>query len=131
LNTPETYIFISVGGNNILNIRGQMNSSDIRKLFNDYMEFLKALKVKLNNAHINILNLYIPANASYKSYKSSIDEWNKLIKENSNRTTENYNVIHLDTLLTSPDDFVYEIEPSEEGCKKGCSTQDCCKTRCK
>jgi hypothetical protein len=29
-----------------------------------------------------------------------------------------YNVINLDTLLTSPEDFVYDIEPSEKASQK-------------
>jgi hypothetical protein len=118
LNKSETYIFISAGGNDILNKRGQLTSAEIRKLFNDYMDFIKALKVKFTTAKINILNLYIPANPRYQSYKSSIDQWNQLIKEYSSKIGEMYNVINLDTLLTTTGDFVYDIEPSELASQK-------------
>jgi lysophospholipase L1-like esterase len=118
LNKSETYIFISAGGNDILNKRGQLTSAEIRKLFNDYMDFIKALKVKFTTAKINILNLYIPANPRYQSYKSSIDQWNQLIKEYSSKIGEMYNVINLDTLLTTTGDFVYDIEPSESASQK-------------
>ena len=118
LNKPETFVFISAGGNDILNKRGQLTSAEIRKIFNDYMDFIKALRVKLSNSKINILNLYMPSNPRYQSYKSSIDLWNQLLKEYSSKIGEMYNVVNMDTLLTSPEDFVYDIEPSEIASQK-------------
>jgi hypothetical protein len=70
------------------------------------------------SAKINIFNLYLPANPRYNSYKPSIDQWNQLIKENSSKIGEMYNIINVDALLTSPDDFVYDIEPSEIASQK-------------
>ena len=118
LNTTDTYVFISAGGNDILNKRGQLDNSEIRKLFNNYMDFIKALRVKLGSAKINIFNLYLPSNPRYNTYKSSIEEWNQLITENSSKIGEMYNIINVDTLLTTPDDFVYDIEPSEIASQK-------------
>ena len=118
LNKSETYLFISIGGNDILNKRVTLDSVEVTKLFNNYMEFLKALRIKLGNTKINIMNLYLPSNPRYQSYKSSIDQWNKLIDINSNKIGEMYNVIGLNNLLTSPQDFVYDIEPSESASEK-------------
>lgn len=118
LNKSETYVFISVGGNDILNKRGHINSSEIRRFFNTYMDFFKALRERLGSAKVNILNLYLPANPRYQSYKKSIDQWNQLIKEYSNKIGEMYNVVDMYTLLTTPEDFIYDIEPSELGSKK-------------
>jgi len=118
LNTTDTYIFISAGGNDILNKRAQLNNSELTHLFKSYMDFLAALRTKLGSAKINIMNLYQPSNPRYQSYKPSIDRWNQLIKENSNKIGEMYNVINLDTLLTTPEDFVYDIEPSESASEK-------------
>jgi hypothetical protein len=118
LNKEETYIFISAGGNNILNNHGQLNDTEITRLFNSYMDFLKALRAKLGSVKINIMNLYLPANPRYKTYKPSIDKWNQLIKQNSNKIGEMYNVINLDILLKTPEDFVYDIEPSEIASEK-------------
>ena len=115
LNTSQTFVFISIGGNDILNKRINLDSSEITTLFNTYIEFLKALRIKLANTNINIMNLYLPSNPRYLLYKQSIDQWNNLININSNKIGENYKVISLDTLLTSPKDFVYDIEPSETG----------------
>lgn len=118
LNKTETYIFISAGGNDILNNKQQLNSSAIRKLFNEYMDFVKAVRAKFGSAKINILNLYLPANPRYKTYKESIDLWNQLIKEYSSKIGEMYNVVYLDTVLTAPEDFIYDIEPSVPASEK-------------
>jgi len=118
LNKEETYIFISAGGNDILNKRSQSDNAEIIRLFNSYTEFLKALRAKLPSIKINILNLYLPANPRYQSYKPSIDKWNQLIQQNSDKIGEMYNVINLYTLLKSPEDFVYDIEPSELASEK-------------
>ena len=59
LNKTETYVFISAGGNDILNKRGQLTSAEIIKLFNNYMDFVKSLRVKLGSAKINILKVII------------------------------------------------------------------------
>jgi hypothetical protein len=118
LNKPETYIFISAGGNNILKNNIQLDESTIKTLFNDYMDFITAVRSKFSNAKLNILNLYLPANPRYQSYKSSIDQWNNLINQYSSKIGEMYNVINLDTLLTNANDFVYDIEPSITGSQK-------------
>ena len=119
LNNSQTYIFISAGGNNILsNSTTKLNKDQIIQLFNTYIDFLKALRAKLSNVNINILNLYLPTNPRYQSYKSSVDQWNQLLKEYSNKIGETYNILDLHTLLTSPEDFIYDIEPSKTASHK-------------
>jgi lysophospholipase L1-like esterase len=118
LNKSDTYIFISAGGNDILNKRTELSSNDIRRLFDTYMEFLKALSTKLGSAKINIVNLYLPSNPRYQSYKTSVEQWNQLINQSSSKVGEMYNVIDLYGLLKSPDDFVYDVEPSESASDK-------------
>lgn len=118
LNNTNTYIFISAGGNDILNSSKELTNNDVNLLFDKYMYFLKTLRAKLDNVKINILNLYLPSNPRYQSYKTSIEQWNKLINQYSNKIGETYNVLDLYELLRSPDDFVYDIEPSETGSNK-------------
>lgn len=115
LNSSETFIFISAGGNNILN---KQTNTDITQLFDSFMDFLNALRAKLSNVKINIMNLYLPANPRFQSYQKSIDKWNHLINQNSSKVGEMYNVVDLNTLLTTYSDFVYDIEPSESGSEK-------------
>jgi hypothetical protein len=114
LNQSNTYVFISAGGNNILNARNKMSSENIIQLFNEYTEFIKSVKTRLTNANIYICNLYLPTNSRFQIYKQSIEQWNNLISQKSS----NYNVIDLHSLLNTPEDFVYDIEPSEIGSKK-------------
>ena len=118
LNRVDTYIFISAGGNDILNKRANLTSAEVIKLFNTYMEFLKAFRAKLGSTKLNIMNLYLPANPRYQSYKQLIDQWNDLINKYSNGVGEMYNVIDLNSVLKSPNDFVYDIEPSESASEK-------------
>ena len=118
LNNTDTYIFISAGGNDILNKRTELTSNEIRHLFDKYIDFLKALRAKLGSTKINILNLYLPINPRFQSYKTSIDQWNQLINKYSNKIGEMYNVVDLQSLLTTPEDFVYDIEPSESASNK-------------
>jgi lysophospholipase L1-like esterase len=118
LNNTNTYIFISAGGNDILNKRTELSTTEIRRLFDLYMEFLKALRTKLGSAKINLLNLYLPVNPRYQSYKTSIDQWNQLLQASSNKVGEMYNVVDLYGLLKTPEDFVYDIEPSESASDK-------------
>jgi lysophospholipase L1-like esterase len=118
LNNTDTYIFISAGGNDILNRRTELTTNEIRRLFDTYMDFLKALRVKLGSTKINIINLYLPTNPRFQSYKTSIDQWNQLIDKYSDKIGEMYNVVDLHSLLTSPEDFVYDIEPSESASNK-------------
>ena len=118
LNTSNTYIFISAGGNDLLNEREPLTPSVISDLFSNYLDFIRSVKVKFPNAKINIFNLYQPANPRYNSYKASIDQWNKLIQDNSGKIGLMYNVLDLHSLLNTPNDFVYDIEPSQEASKK-------------
>ena len=115
LNSSETFIFISAGGNNILN---KQTNTDITQLFNSYMDFLNALRARLSNVNINIMNLYLPTNPRFQSYKKYIEQWNNLINKYSSKVGQMYNVVDLNSLLTNPSDFVYDIEPSESGSEK-------------
>lgn len=118
LNTNDTSIFISAGGNNILNSKTQLDSQAINKLFDNLTEFIKAVKARLPGAKLNIVNLYIPSDPKFQSYKPIIDQWNQLIKSTSFKTGLIYTVTDVYSLLNNPTDFVYSIEPSETGGQK-------------
>jgi hypothetical protein len=118
LNNTNTYVFISVGGNDILNNRGQLTNEEISGLFSKYLDFINALKAKLGSININIFNLYMPADPRYQSYKPTIDLWNQMIQKSSNRVGAMYNVVDIYSLLNTPNDFIYSIEPSEQASVK-------------
>jgi hypothetical protein len=117
-NTLNTYIFISAGGNNLLKEKTNLDTSIVTKLFNDYWNFIHSVKIKLPNAHIIILNMYLPFGSRYEIYKSSVEEWNRLIVANMDKDGVDYNIIDLYKALTTSEDFVYYIEPSPSASKK-------------
>ena len=114
LNRSETYLFISAGGNDILNKHRKLTNNEIQQLFNTYMDFLNALHERLGSVKVNILNLYLPSSADprFKIYRDSVQQWNQLLKENSTTIGRIYNIVNIYPLLTSADDFVKGIEPS-------------------
>lgn len=116
-NNDSTYLFISAGGNDILNSPIQLDQAEIAKLFDKYIDCIKAIKHKLPSANLNILNLYLPANPKYKSYKTVVDMWNQLILSNATTIGLSYNVIDTNKLLVGPKYFVYGIEPSASASK--------------
>jgi len=112
LNNNNTYFFISAGGNNILNTRVQMDDQSLNLLFNEYIKLLGDIKTKFPNINLNVLNLYVPSNPRFETYRSMVQTWNNLISKNSTNVGEYYNVLDIYKLLKSPEDFVYDIEPS-------------------
>jgi lysophospholipase L1-like esterase len=110
-NNSNTYIFISIGGNDILNLLSQ-NDEQINELFKEYLKNIKAIKNKFPKSKIIALNIYHPPSSYYKMYYKSIDLWNKLLKEN---TFEGYNVLKIDEIIKTNNDLVNEIEPSKQG----------------
>jgi hypothetical protein len=118
LNNSNTTIFVSCGGNNILNSRGPTDSDYITNLFDQYSELLKSVNVVASsaNADIYVLNLYTPTSGHYTSYHSAIDQWNQLLDDNA--SSLGYTVVKTSSLLTVDEDFTYGIEPSYKGGKK-------------
>ena len=115
LNNSNTTIFLSVGGNNILNSRSRMDTKAISNLFDQYLELIKSIKTRVPNARLFALNLYFPVKSHYKSYYDSITQWNKLLEDN---LFQGYKLIQTNKLLVVEDDFTYDIEPSFKGGKK-------------
>jgi hypothetical protein len=121
LNTNYTTIFLSVGGNDILNhyIEQENNSKDssiLKTIFSAYKKVIKSIRNKLPNANIVLLDIYYPDNIKYKQYHTIINEWNNMIYNYSNKN--NCSVLKISGILTCPDDFSLGIEPSSIGSKK-------------
>lgn len=118
IDLSNSTIFVSCGGNNILNSRDQ--KIDVANLFAEYSELLKSIKSWFPNASVYVLNLYTPASGLYKSYIPTINQWNQLLETNA--SVLGYQVLTTDDLLVSEEDFVYGVEPSFKGGKKLVST---------
>ncbi len=110
-NNSNTYIFISIGGNDILSLPSQ-NDEQINELFKEYLKNIKAIKNKFPKSKIVALNIYHPPSSYYKIYYKSIDSWNKLLNQN---TFDGYNVLNIDEIIKTNNDLVNEIEPSKQG----------------
>lgn len=115
LNNTETSIFISAGGNDILNGR-RTETEKIGELFAKYMDFIESVKKRLNKTNIVLLKLYYPVKPSYKIYYPAVTQWNQLLVDNS--STVGYNLLETDKLVVLEEDIVYDIEPSAKGGKK-------------
>lgn len=123
VNSENYFLFISIGGNDILNNSGSFgtslnnkNSEKFNNLKKKYIELIDSIKEKYPKIKINLLNLYFPTNEKYNKYEKNIIEWNKMIS--SLCLKNKYNLLRLDNLLTNTSDFTHEIEPSSIGSEK-------------
>lgn len=117
LNTKDTYIFLSVGGNDIIE-RAQSGSTteNIDTIFEDYMKIVELLKTKMFHSKIVLLTLYYPANKDYHLYYGMIKDWNQKLESFALRNE--MQVIKTNQILSDPSDFINNIEPSELGGEK-------------
>ena len=120
-NEPTTRIFLSVGGNDILeNYVYDYNDVDNIKILNasftEYKKLVKVVQTKMPNANLVILDIYYPDNNRFKSFYSLISNWNNLIYEYAK--INNIRVIKISTILTDARDFSFAIEPSSIGGNK-------------
>jgi hypothetical protein len=81
LNIPSTTIYLSAGGNDILNhyqeSGGHINDTNILStIFAAYKKMIKAIQAKMNQSKIVILDIYYPDNTRYTQYHPIISEWN-------------------------------------------------------
>lgn len=116
INSENYYLFISIGGNDILNNSyeklNKNESDEFEKIKKKYIKFINFVKEKYPKTKIYLLNLYYPTDVKYKKYKNIIKEWNEMIY------SLNYEILKLDETLTEPSDFTHGIEPSIIGSEK-------------
>ena len=121
LNTPSTTIFLSAGGNDILNHYKEgggdiHDTSVLTTIFAAYKKMIKAIRSKMNQCKFVILDIYYPDNTKYTQYHPIIREWNKLIYDYANQQSNNITtVLKVSSMLTQNDDFTLSIEPSSSG----------------
>ena len=110
LNSENTTLFLSVGGNDILQM--STRNATIKTLFESYKTLINAIKTKLPLTKLILLNIYQPIKAP--EYSGKILEWNTLL------TTEYgyFSILDLTKILYKPIDFTHNIEPSSTGGEK-------------
>lgn len=121
LNKKSTTIFLSVGGNDILNNYRdkEVSIKEVKVLdpiFNAYKKLIKSIQTKMDNSKVVLLDIYYPTNIKLSQYKPILQEWNKLISDFA--STNNVQVINISNILTDSTDFTLNIEPSETGGEK-------------
>jgi len=124
LNSQNTLVFLSAGGNNILSHYVDQNqditdTSILKPMFGAYKNLVKTIRTRLPEAKIVLLDIYYPENLQYKQFHSIIEEWNNMIYDyGSNPKNNIYRVIKISSHLTHSEDFSFGIEPSYNGGKK-------------
>lgn len=134
-NTDYTYVFLSAGGNNIVNKirkRRRVGAKKDVHMETNYENLVKSINIKLPNAKLILLNLYYPTSETYASAKPLIEQWNLFLDQfqpskffnssaQKNADVRVHKLIRMDKLLTNDSDFTHKIEPSIMGGEKICN----------
>lgn len=123
LNSRNTTIFVSIGGNDILNnyvyVTQDVDIDDFNKLYEiylDYKDVLRKLREKMPKAKLILMNLYYPKSLKYAKYRELIKRWNDLLFEYADDPINGIKyVLDLSLIMTDINDFSLCIEPSEKG----------------
>jgi hypothetical protein len=124
LDSPNTLIFLSAGGNDILTHYVDQNqditdTGILKPMFSSYKNMIKSIQTKLPEPKIFLLDIYYPDNLQYKQYHSIIKEWNEMIYDFAEKHKNKISgVIRISSSLTKNDDFSFGIEPSSIGGEK-------------
>lgn len=121
LNASTTTIFLSAGGNDILSNyvdreKDVTDSTVLNTIFTDYKKLINNIQTKFSKANIVLIDIYYPNDSKYKKYHPIINEWNKMVYDYS--SNQYFSVLKVSNLLTKPEDFSNEVEPSYDGSKK-------------
>jgi len=119
LNTNNIIIFLSIGGNDILSKieNGQtIDEKLINTMYLAYKKLVESIKMKYPDAKIVLFDIYYPNNLKYKQFHKYIQEWNKKIYDYTRE--KNYELFKISSILTKPEDFTFDIEPSSIGSRK-------------
>ena len=117
LDNSNTYLFISVGGNDLLEIYkyGNMevdNHEPLDFIFELYKKEVNKLRKKTNCTMI-LTDLYYITDPEYKKFYPIIKKWNKNLYSFSKE--KNIEVYKISNLVKTPSHFTNSIEPSSIG----------------
>lgn len=122
MNDLSTVLVLSAGGNDIIEdyINGPYDAEEdhahLSRVFDSYKLLIKVLHTKMDKARIYMLDIYYPTNNQYKEFYPLIKVWNEMQSEYASKTK--HNVVKISESLTKPQDFAFDIEPSDKGGKK-------------
>ena len=83
-DSPNTLIFLSAGGNDILSHyvdqnQDIKNTSVLNPMFSAYKNLIKSIQKRMPQSKIILFDIYYPDNLTYKQYHFIIKEWNNMI----------------------------------------------------
>ena len=114
-NNSNSILFISIGGNDILNhyeYTDKRDDTKLNKIFDEYQNLIHMLGEKLKTKII-LTNIYHPFSNNYKDYYPLIDKWNILLEKYANKN--NLTVMDIDSGIKDPKNLTDDIEPSKSG----------------
>ena len=119
LDNENTYIFLSVGGNDLLEIYKYQNKdindfSHVDNVFSNYKNLVNFIKKKYN-FNIVLLNIYFPKDDLYVKFHKIITKWNKKLLVFSKKN--NFKFLDISKILYKKNHFTNGIEPSIIGSK--------------
>lgn len=123
-DSPNTLIFLSAGGNDILSHyvdqnQDIKNTSVLNPMFSVYKNLIKSIQKRMPQSKIILFDIYYPDNLTYKQYHLIIEDWNNMIYDFAeNHKNKIYGVIRISSHLTQNEDFSFGIEPSSSGGQK-------------
>jgi len=89
LNEPNTYLFISIGGNDLLNyyVTYQYDSNDLSKFNIVWEKYVRATNKIINRTKCTIVltDLYYVYEKTYHKYYNIIDAWNNNLERFSKK----------------------------------------------
>ena len=127
------YIFLSIGGNDILNHYQPLTGHDdltaftlvkhkrdeANKMFRKYINLVKNIHKKFPSAKIILSTIYYPQEENYQKYHNVIKYWNQSVIDYSKFHPKQVSgVLRTDKLVKEPEDFTHFIEPSAIGSRK-------------
>jgi len=118
-NNKNTYVFLSVGGNDLLEIYKYQNGniddySHIDEVFVKYKKLVNFIKKKYK-FNIVLLNIYFPKDAMYVKFHKIIETWNKKLLKFSEKNS--FKFLDVSKILYKKNHFTNGIEPSIIGSK--------------
>ena len=116
----KTHIFVSAGGNDILDTIAtfSISTEEIQHLFDKYKQLILAVQTKCPTSHLHLFNLYYPTSTLLKPYYKYIDAWNLLLRDFVSQSNNTLQEFPLSKLCFIDLDFVHTIEPSAVCSKK-------------
>lgn len=115
IEDDDTHIFISIGGNDILEELFYKKGGDLNRIWREYENEIMELKERVNG-EIVLVDIYFITEMKYRRMHKYIHKWNKKIEEFGER--EGMKVYKISKLLKKDSDFTHGIEPSKIGGEK-------------